>query len=159
MTAKQVKEIITKTADKIGSPSEYINGHSTKYGYGRINADRAVAEAMRLKDLGNVEPDEVEDSVAAGRGLFLFSVKRQPAEGYGVQIGAFAEYGNVLIQVEKLESLFGEPVVVSINELNGKTVYKVVVGVYKDRAKAKSLLNRMKAEGVNGFLRKLEDLK
>lgn len=159
LTAKQVKEIITKTADKIGSPSEYVNGHSTKYGYGRINADRAVAEAMRLKDSGNVEVEEVENSVAAGRGLFLFSVKRQAAEGYGVQIGAFAEYGNVLIQVEKLESLFGEPVVVSINELNGKTVYKVVVGVYKEKSKAQTLLKRMKAEGVNGFLRKLADLK
>ncbi len=159
LTAKQVKEIITQTADKIGSPAEYVNGHSPKYGYGRINADRAVAEAMRLKDSGNIEPEEVENSVAKGRGLFLFSVKRQEAEGYGVQIGAFAEYGNVLIQVEKLESLFGEPVVVSINELNGKTVYKVVVGVYKERAKAKTLLKRMKAEGVNGFLRKLKDLK
>lgn len=158
LTARQVKEIITTTADKIGSPSEYVNGHSSKYGHGRINADRAVAEAIRLKESGNPEPD-LETSVATGRGLFLFSVKRQPAEGFGVQIGAFAEYGNVLIQVEKLESLFSEPVVVSINELNGKTVYKVVVGNYKERSKAKSLLKEMKAKGVNGFLRNLEDLK
>jgi len=49
LTAKQVKNILRDTADKIGEPWEYVNGHSKKYGYGRVNADKAVAEAARLK--------------------------------------------------------------------------------------------------------------
>ena len=158
LTAKEVKEILEKTADKIGSPLDYdVRGHSEKYGYGRVNADRAVAEALRRKD-GIRIPVEVEETVASGRGLFRFTVARQESKGWGVQIGAFAEYGNVLIQVEKLQSQFGVPVIVNINELNGKTVYKTVVGAFDNKIDANALFTRMKAAKVNGFLRNLEDL-
>ncbi len=159
LTAKEVKDILTKTADKIGSPSEYVNGHSKKYGYGRVNADKAVAEAMRRKELVNVPQPEVEEKIASGRGLFRFDVRKQSAIGFGVQIGAFAEYGNVLIQVERLQDLFDTDIIVSINELNGKTVYKVVVGAFSSRSQAQSLQRRMKTAGVNGFIRNLKDLK
>ncbi|NRB47661.1 MAG: S8 family serine peptidase [Saprospiraceae bacterium] len=157
LTAKEVKDILQKTADKIGSPSEYRNGHSVKYGYGRVNAGRAVAEALRRKETA-APPKEVENTVSNGQGLFLFDVQKQAPSGYGVQIGAFYEYGNVLIQVEKLRRKFGEKTVVSINELNGKTVYKVVVGAYSSKSQAQQLQKRMKSAGQGGFLRNLKDL-
>ncbi|MCR9289012.1 MAG: S8 family serine peptidase [Bacteroidetes bacterium] len=159
LTAKEVKDILRKTADKIGDPSEYSSeGHSRKYGYGRVNADRAVAEALRRRD-GSQPVVEVEENISSGRGLFRFSVERQASEGWGVQIGAFAEYGNVLIQAEKLQRQFGEPVVVNINELNGKTVYKIVIGTFNNKEDARRLMNRMTDRGVRGFLRNLKDLK
>ncbi|RMG87342.1 MAG: peptidase S8 and S53 subtilisin kexin sedolisin [Bacteroidetes bacterium] len=159
LTAKEVKEILEKTADKIGDPSEYsADGHSRKFGYGRVNADRAVAEAMRRRDGGQIVV-EVEDSIASGRGLFRFSVEKQPSKGWGVQIGVFAEYGNVLIQAEKMQKQFKEPVIVNINELNGKTVYKMVLGAFDDQNQAKKLLQTLETAGVRGFLRNLEDLK
>ena len=157
LTAKQVKDILIRTSDKIGSPSEYTNGHSSKFGFGRVNADRAVAEALRLRE-SKAPKVEVEETVSTGKGLFRFSVERQAAQGWGVQIGAFYEYGNVLIQVEKLQRQFGFPVIVNINELNGKTVYKIVVGSFASRDDASSLFNRMKSAGINGFLRNLKDL-
>lgn len=159
LTAKEVKDILRKTADKIGDPSEYSSeGHSRKYGYGRVNADRAVAEALRRRD-GSQPVVEVEENISSGRGLFRFSVERQASEGWAVQIGAFAEYGNVLIQAEKLQRQFGEPVVVNINELNGKTVYKIVIGTFNNKEDARRLMNRMTDRGVRGFLRNLKDLK
>ena len=157
LTAAEVKEILIQTADQIGGPSEYVNGHSLKFGHGRVNADKAVAEAIRRKDSNN-EPPVVDDSVMKGRGIFRFQVKRQEPKGYGVQIGAFAEYGNVLIQAEKLEMLFDAPIIVSINQLNGKTVYKIVVGAYSDKNDAKILLSRIKDRGINGFVRAIKDL-
>jgi hypothetical protein len=159
LTAKEVKEILRKTADKIGSPSDYSSdGHSRKYGYGRVNADKAVAEAIRLRD-GNQPAIEVEETISTGRGLFRFSVEKQASEGWGIQIGAFAEYGNVLIQAEKLQKQFGEPVIVNINELNGTTVYKIVIGAFSDKEEARRLMNRMSSNGVRGFLRNLKDMK
>ncbi|MEL7223177.1 MAG: S8 family serine peptidase, partial [Bacteroidota bacterium] len=161
LTAREVKDILQKTADRIGHPSEYDSkGHSLKYGYGRVNADKAVAEAIRRRDANQPAPPVVEtqDSVTSGRGLFRFDVRKQPAKGWGIQIGAFYEYGNVLIQAEKLQKQFGEPVIVSINELNGKTVYKVVVGDYATAAPARTLLSRVKAAGISSFLRKIADL-
>ena len=158
LTARQVKDILKKTADKIGGPSEYNNnGHSLKYGYGRVNADRAVAEAIRLKEGGNPVV-EVNETVTSGKGIFRFSVQKQTPSGFGVQVGAFAEYGNVLIHAERYQSLFNQPIIVSINELRGKTVYKVVVGAFDRRTDASLLLNQMKARGIEGFVRDIADL-
>lgn len=158
LKASEVKDILKKTADKIGSPVEYFNGHSVKYGYGRVNADKAIAEALRRKD-GASNVLEVTGGVASGRGIFRFNVARQEPTGYGVQIGAFAEYGNVLIQAEKLQKEFDEPIIVSINELNGKTVYKIVVGAFSRKTQAVSLQVKMKRSGVNGFIRAIKDLR
>lgn len=159
LTAKEVKEILQQTADKIGKPGEYMNGHSPKYGYGRVNADRAVAEALRRKDAVSAPVvSEVNSSTSNGKGLFRFDVQRQNPQGWGVQIGAFYDYGNVLIQAEKLQRQFGQPVIVNINELDGKTVYKVVVGAFDNADEAKRLLQRMQDGGVNGFARNLKDL-
>jgi len=159
LTAKEVKQILQQTADKIGSPAEYDSrGHSVKFGFGRANADKAVAEALRRRDASKVTPQpptEVATSVATGKGLFRFSVQRQPAQGWGVQIGVFFEYGNVLIQAEKLQNQFGQPVIVDISELNGKTAYKVIVGVFADAGGAQALHQRMLTAGVKGFPKNL----
>lgn len=46
LTAAQVKEILESTTDKIGSTSDYnAKGHSIHFGYGRINALKAVTKA------------------------------------------------------------------------------------------------------------------
>lgn len=150
LTAKEVKEILQSTADKIGSPSEYVGGQSPKYGYGRVNADRAVAEALRRQEK-QPEPAEVKEKVATGQGLFRFSVQRQASQGWGVQAGVFKDYGNVLIQAEKLQSQFNQPIVVNINELGGETVYKVIVGAFGTLAEAKQLHEKVKAAGISSF--------
>lgn len=160
LTAKAVREILITTADKIGHPSEYVNGHSRRYGYGRVNADKAVAESIRRLESGGISEPTVEPEVSSGKGLFRFSVSRQESVGYGVQIGVFAEYGNVLIQAEKLQKLYNNvAVVVNINELGGKTVYKVLLGQYAAVADARNLLNKMRSQGLDGFIANYKQLK
>jgi len=175
LTAREVKDILRSTADKIGSPSEYVNGRSEKYGYGRVNADKAVAEALRRRDRREssnvVTPspapapkpapapaptstgrDSVAPQVSSGKGLFRFKVSPQAARGWGVQVGVFGDYGNVLVQAEKLERQFDQPVIVNIIELNGKTVYKVVVGAFDNFDQARRLNDRVKSElGISTF--------
>ncbi len=47
---QQVREVILSTCDKIGGVNYDSNGHHQKYGYGRVNAFKAVSHAQR----GNV---------------------------------------------------------------------------------------------------------
>ena len=47
LTAARVRQIVESTARKIGEDSDYQNGHSVKFGYGCINAEAAVAQALR----------------------------------------------------------------------------------------------------------------
>jgi subtilisin family serine protease len=159
LTAKQVKDILIKTADKIGHPSDYDSkGHSTRYGYGRVNADKAVAEALRMKDQTGDNKPAVQETVVSGKGLFQFSVKKQASKGFGVQVGIFAEYGNVLVEAEKLEKAFNQPIIINISEANGKTVYRVCVGAFAASSQATQLQQLMKSKGVNGFIKDLSTL-
>lgn len=49
LTSAQVRSVLQETADKIGlKDSCKANGHSNEFGYGRVNAARAVAQARRL---------------------------------------------------------------------------------------------------------------
>jgi len=76
-----------------------------------------------------------------------------------VQVGVFAQYGNVLIHAEKYEAQFGEPILVSINQLRGQTVYKVLVGSTTRRSDANAILARLRKAGIAGFVRSIESLK
>ncbi len=51
LTAEQVRQIMRDTADKIDPHNAgYVNNRSEKYGYGRINAARAVRAAQELRE-------------------------------------------------------------------------------------------------------------
>ncbi len=169
LTAREVKEIVISTADKIGAAADYdASGHSVRFGHGRINADKCVAEAFRRRGINSGStttpaptPTPVQPAppvTAKGQGLFMFDVKRHPSAGYGVQIGNFASYGNVLTQVERLKTLFNQPVLVHINTYQGQTVYRVIVGSFATTTDANRLLTNMKAKGVNGFVQDLGKL-
>lgn len=51
---REVSEILAATAQKIGDG--YTNGHSPRFGFGRIDAAAAVAEALRRRNGGGPEP-------------------------------------------------------------------------------------------------------
>lgn len=78
LTSAEVKQIIMETADKIDQANgQYVNGHSSLYGHGRINAHKAVELAAGTGDenlpevhfiehrVNNPIPDrgEIEDSI------------------------------------------------------------------------------------------------
>jgi subtilisin family serine protease len=50
LTSEEVRNLLQETADKIGPKSSYkANGHSKEFGYGRINAFRAVRQAIVVR--------------------------------------------------------------------------------------------------------------
>ncbi|MFT5386552.1 MAG: hypothetical protein ACI81W_003965 [Saprospiraceae bacterium] len=156
LSALEVKQVLQSTADKIGVPDEYTNGHSIRFGYGRVNADAAVAEALRLKDPSSVLPDLATGS---GGGLYHFEVDPLPASGWGVQTGALREFGNVLKMVDQLQKLFGKVVNIHISELNGQPNYKIILGPFATKAEATSFQKKVTAAGLSSFLKSLKGLK
>jgi subtilisin family serine protease len=48
LTAGEVREIIRRTARRIGPREGYINGHSIHFGHGCVDAEQAVLEALRM---------------------------------------------------------------------------------------------------------------
>lgn len=162
LTSRDVKQILKDTADKIGSPSEYLNGHSLRFGYGRVNADRAVAEAIRRKTQVTPAPAPVvvsnEPASPPPSGVFKVEPSEEKLKGWGVQIGAFSDYNNVLALADRIKRLFGVSILISPVLSAGKTIYKVVAGSYTSSHDAISLQDKMQQSGINGFVRNLEDV-
>lgn len=166
LTGAEVKEILIQTADKIGHPSEYVRGHSRKYGYGRVNAERAVAEAIRRR--GNAlsrpeTPSSTPSTPSAGSGpsggLFEVSVKDEVKIGWGVQIGAYSNYDGVMSLVNQLERSYRQPVHVQTVNSGGRVFYRVIVGAFPDINDARELQHRLQNAGyTNAFIKNLRDI-
>lgn len=95
----------------------------------------------------------------SGSGLFRFDVSPQVSSGFSVQIGVYAEYGNVLKEVAKFKNLFDEPILVHIDKLSNKTVYRVMIGEFLTSADANRFTQKVKQKGLNGFAKDLSGLK
>ncbi|MEM8585306.1 MAG: S8 family serine peptidase [Bacteroidota bacterium] len=228
LTSSQVKSILERTADKIGNRSDYDSrGHSRRYGFGRVNADKAVAEAFRMRGASsssgststsvgggssstistpgggngssssgggfsidlpfgndkNSPPStspsnppsgpatnpstnpstppgggSVSSGAQSGKGLYRFSVGAASARGWGAQAGSFQDYANVLIQAEKAERLFGQPILVNIVEQAGGTQYRLIVGQKNSRAEVDAIMNKMRQFGYAPFAISLSSL-
>lgn len=192
LTSTQVKSILESTADKIGNRWDYNTaGYSTKYGYGRVNAEAAVAEAIRLRSGGSVgqptiptqpttptvptqpttppvttrpttptappttptapAPPPISTPSApqvTGTNLFRFSVQGQARTGFGLQISVNNEFANVLKEVESLERKYGQPVMVNISSVNGRTAFKIILGPYATRAQAETAKQKIVSQGA-----------
>lgn len=171
LTAREVKEIVRATADKIGSPSEYYNGRSVRYGYGRINAARAVTEALRRagksattttpsKPATPTTPSVPSQNPPSGTGLFRYGTNvRVSNKGFTVQAGSFNQWASVKSTAPGLETKFKQPAFVHVAGTTASTMmYRILMGQFNTLGDANRFLAVMKAAGIAGFVRDLSGL-
>ena len=127
--------------------------------------EAAIPENYEAPTAG-IEEEELEESTkpeieyyAPGTGLFRFSVARQHNNGYSLQLGVFAAYENVLLEAAKLEDDFKEyPVIVHIAAVDGKRVYRVMLGEFPQKRDAIQFKRQLERYGINGVVKKLATL-
>lgn len=99
------------------------------------------------------------DDAISDIGLYQLNVKKAPRNGFSVQVGAYYDYKNVLVEVAKFQKSFAEEVLVHISELGGTTCYKVMLGHYHSYEEAtndKKIL--MEAGARDAFVKDLTTL-
>lgn len=97
--------------------------------------------------------------ITSGGGLYRFDVKHEPASGYSVQIGVFADYANVLQQTAVLKEKYGnKPLLVHIATLGDKLVYRVMLGRFGTKPAAVQFLQKLKSKGGDGVVKTLSEL-
>ncbi len=155
LTAREVKDILIQTADKIGNPWEYVAGHSRKYGYGRVNAENAVAEALRRK--GSSSPIA---PVATRPQIPIPNTATNPTapQGWGIQMGAFFTRDNALPLVSRLKSQFAQPVFVFESRASGQVLFVVILGNFATVQQAAAMQAQLQANGLNGSVKNFADL-
>ena len=150
LKGREVKEIIESTADKIGGKNEYTDGYSLRFGFGRVNAEKAVAEALHRKNPSTGSSAPKKEKVMTG--LFQFSVESRDKKNYGVNIGNYKSYKDVLELTEKLEREFGNSVNVQITQKDNQVIFKVIVGYFSRKKKVEPVLKKLEKAGFNGFI-------
>ena len=89
-------------------------------------------------------------------GLYQLNVKKAPRNGFSVQVGAYYDYKNVLVEVAKFQKAFAEEVLVHISELKGETCYKIMLGHYPNHQEAtKDKVILKEAGAVGAFVKDL----
>ncbi len=93
--------------------------------------------------------NSVDAPLVTGNGLFRFLVEPQEYKGYSVQIGAFFEYENVLVQVSQLQQRYEDIIVHAIRK-NDKPMYKILLGHYDNIEGAKEFAQQLDYHGMTG---------
>lgn len=93
----------------------------------------------------------------SGEGLYRFNVLRQHSTGYSVQVGAYAEYSNVLQQASLFQQQFDEPVIVHISKNSNRTLYKLMLGEFDTRTAAISFMRAVQAKGMECIIKDLSN--
>jgi thioredoxin-related protein len=103
---------------------------------------------------------EVKAFKAQGKGLYKFHFEPQTSEGYGVQVGTYEDYENVLLKVNQLQKFFHRHIILHIDEEKGKTIYRIILGSFRTRRSAMTYNEMLlRKEGQNGIVVHLATLK
>ena len=121
------------------------------------NTDIAPAKPTRATLPASPKPASTKPVASSphAEGLYRFSVRHQASSGYSVQVGVYGEYSNLLREAAKIEQKFDDAILVHIAQLNGKTVYKILVGEFKTREDANQFRAFLQQKGLTGIIKDL----
>ena len=124
---------------------------------------------VKTKDLdpvfapANNSTSFMEDAVVApqprGKGLYEISVTKQASADYGVQVGVFSDYKLIMEQAALFKKKYSkQKTIVHIDTHNGSTVYKLILGTFKDKRIASNFRNMLRKDKVDGLIKDLSYL-
>lgn len=79
--------------------------------------------------------------------------------GFGVQLASFREPANLMGLTASLRNSYKKQVNVQVKRINGQSVYAVILGDFKTRAKAEKLLVKAKKQFPDAFIINYGNLK
>lgn len=155
------RDIVTKTRRKVEHKVEAkieSANESVTYTANSYNSPVYKASEPKASKVNNNYSLENSDAVS-DVGLYQMNVRKAPRYGFSVQVGAYYDYKNVLIEVAKFQKSFAEEVLVHISEYNGSTCYKIMLGHYDSHQAASNDKVILKEAGaIDAFVKDLTSL-
>ncbi|MBI3143149.1 MAG: septal ring lytic transglycosylase RlpA family protein [Bacteroidetes bacterium] len=88
-----------------------------------------------------------------GDGTFKITVSQENGLlGFGVQIGAYSDYLALVKMLEQLQSKGFPDTYINTDVVNGKRVFRIVVGNFQHRVEAEMYLVSLKSKGFEGYV-------
>jgi rare lipoprotein A len=85
-------------------------------------------------------------------GWYDVTVKDIIPYGYGIQVGTFSHYTNMIKEIDSLQKIFSYPILVQNTKLDDKLIYRVILGPFDNKAKAQQALLEIRKKKVKGFI-------
>jgi cell division septation protein DedD len=93
-----------------------------------------------------------------GMGLYKFVSYEIQKEGYGIQIGAFEDYRNVLEVTNKLMQNNVQDIMIHTRIVDGKDQFRMLIGPFNSRGAAESYQNTLASMNMKGWILNLSEL-
>ena len=120
-----------------------------------VNHYSAATTETNEKPLSNLS--DLNPYTDSGEGLYRFEVRRQHSTGFSLQVGAYAEYGNVLQQSSLLQQQFDAPIIVHISKNRNRTLYKLMLGEFDTRTAAINFMRTVQDSGLECMVKDLSN--
>lgn len=91
-----------------------------------------------------------------GKGLYEIAVRKQESKGYGVQVGVFSSYESLLEAATKFKRKYSRKTLIHINEHQGNTVYKLMLGTFNTKREAAYFRNDLRRDNTVGLIKDLK---
>ncbi len=129
-----------------------------------IKAKENVAENNKSDENKDDELAANELTPIKDKGYKIFDLYKAstftPKEmGYGVQVGTYSQLHNVLKETAKLQENWFSKIMLTRAKQGDKTVYKIIIGPFEERASASSYAKSAAKKGVKGFVTAVQPAK
>ncbi len=81
-----------------------------------------------------------------------------PTGRYSIQVGVFSNYDNALRQMEDLKRKVTQPVKVFIGNMQGATIYRLLIGTFEQRSDAEAFLSQLSQSMITGMVKDIGEL-
>lgn len=146
---------------RINDRGPYIDGRI-------IDLSRSAAEKLKFinQGLAKVKIEVVDagdgrsnsnrpvqiDQNIDNESYFQMKVDRKEPDGFGVQVGSFKGFDNMLKLSENIEKSYRAKLYVEVKELNGDKVYALILGEFGNRKRADKLKTKINDRFPDAFV-------
>lgn len=123
-----------------------------------VAATRSVEDREVRSANGSIQTAEMLRSNYTKYGLYKIKLMKPERTGFGVQVGSYSSYDNVMQQVATLQAKWFDDILVSIEPGAGaQPSYKVILGQFATEDMAESYKKDLKSKHrINGFVVNLQ---
>ncbi len=104
-------------------------------------------------------PVKVNDFSQLGSGTYTQDFQKMPLRGFGVQVASYTNTENLSSLAQAYADKYSKPVYVNISNVNGRILYKLIIGHFDTRNPAEAFRDRLRNDNFpDSFLVVFENL-
>jgi tetratricopeptide (TPR) repeat protein len=79
-------------------------------------------------------------------GIYSKDLQKQPMSGFGVQVASYSATNNLQSLSQAYAEKYSKPVFINISQVNGRKLYKLIIGQFSDRTDAESFRDFLRTD-------------